>query len=760
MLERFYGFSGEPFRLTPDYSACFAHKNFSRARDYIIYSLMRREGFALITGEPGTGKTALLNDVRTHLVDADVDVGVLVHPQLDGLDLLIMIASAFGLASKASSKSMALQELTQYWNERLDMAHHAVLFVDEAQNLSPDALEDLRLLTNLERGGKQLLQVLLVGQESLRDMIRSPQMRQVHQRIVASWRLRPLAPQETIGYVRHRLETVGWNGDPALAPGVCREIHEYSQGIPRLINLICSRLLLHGCIGERHRLEAADAELIARELLEEGLGPPVMAIHSSDDGEPDSMLVDLMPEEDSWHRREEERVLAGQGAATEVDEVVRWDLLDQGLYVASGKAQKDLSEAGRRRRGAQATPQSSMAQTAMALNSTAPEQSLIKGAANELPAEHGGTGEHDLFEVSAPEPPAKTESAPFSDELANRNPRKLLGEGLWKFVAAGFVAGLAILELTIALHALPDSLSASPPEPVDQRSADMPRSAEEMPQASRPSGSHAPEEQGGQSTRVAKPDDLAVMGVDDAIAPAGIAPITAAAVSSATTAGQSEPLIPEAPRPLSPGIEALTPGSPDIPKSTEETSQASMRSSGSHAPEEQGGQSTRVAKPDDLPVMGVEGAIAPAGFAPIKAAVASFATPTGQPESMLSEAPSPLSPVLEARVLFGFDSVHIGRRFMPELEKIVTVLRASEDHSAEIIGFADHYGDPAYNLDLSRRRAESVADYLVGQHVSKDRLLVEGRGPQNLALRHDGPVPLASQQRAVHIRVLRSAPHD
>jgi putative secretion ATPase (PEP-CTERM system associated) len=274
MYEAFYGLNADPFRLSVEPRFCFPHRSYARAKAYVEYALHRAEGFVMITGSPGTGKTTLVNDLLEHLPKRQVVTATLVSTQLEADDLLRMTAYGFGLESQAPRKSQVLQRLMEFFAQMHQQGLRTLLIIDEAQDLAPTALEELRLLTNLQRAGQPLLQIVLLGQESLVDMLRSPGLEQVHQRLIAAWQLQPLDLKETIGYVRHRLEQAGWRGDPAFEPDVLKQVHEFSQGIPRRINLICSRLLLHGAISERHSLTADDARALIQELRQERLAAP------------------------------------------------------------------------------------------------------------------------------------------------------------------------------------------------------------------------------------------------------------------------------------------------------------------------------------------------------------------------------------------------------------------------------------------------------------------------------------------------------
>lgn len=271
MYENFYNFKAEPFRLSPDHRFCFKHQSYAKAKAYMQYAFQRAEGFVMITGRPGTGKTTLVSDLVESLPTNQVSVAMLVCTQLGADDLLRMVADAFGLKSSEGHKSTLLQELTKVFISSHKMGKRALLIIDEAQDLSTSALEELRLLTNLQINRQPLLQIFLLGQEELRDMVQQPNMEQVHQRLVAACHLATLSEEDTKSYIKHRLLQVGWNGDPAISEAVYPVIHKVSHGIPRRINMICSRLLLHGCVEGIHKIGIADAKTVLTEIQHEQL---------------------------------------------------------------------------------------------------------------------------------------------------------------------------------------------------------------------------------------------------------------------------------------------------------------------------------------------------------------------------------------------------------------------------------------------------------------------------------------------------------
>jgi len=273
MYESFYGLRADPFRLSPDHRFCFKHRSYAKAKAYMQYALDRAEGFVMITGKPGTGKTTLINDLMDEVGSTDVVIATLVSTQLEASDLLRMVAFSFGLNAETPFKAVVLQALVTFFERKHREGRRLLLVIDEAQDLSPGALEELRLLTNLQRDHQPLLQIFLLGQESLRELVRDPNLEQVHQRLVAAWNLEPLGPTETRGYIRHRLDQVGWRNDPEIDEDVYSYVYEFSRGIPRRINLICGRLLLHGFVEELHQIRYADAAAVVSELQQEELSP-------------------------------------------------------------------------------------------------------------------------------------------------------------------------------------------------------------------------------------------------------------------------------------------------------------------------------------------------------------------------------------------------------------------------------------------------------------------------------------------------------
>ena len=272
MYEAFYGLTGKPFQLNPDPAFYFGSRGHKRAFAYLQYGLYQSEGFIVITGEIGAGKTTIVRSLFEQIDRDKLVAAQLVSTQLDADDMLRAVGAAFGLPIKSVDKAVLLASLEAFLCQLAIDKKRALLVVDEAQNLTPRAIEELRMLSNFQLGDQALLQSFLIGQPELRVMMQSPQMQQLRQRVIASYHLGPLDKAETQAYVEHRLHHVGWKTDPRFDPACFELIHSLSGGIPRRINTLCNRVMLAGFLGEKHVLGPADVHAIAREIRDE-MGP-------------------------------------------------------------------------------------------------------------------------------------------------------------------------------------------------------------------------------------------------------------------------------------------------------------------------------------------------------------------------------------------------------------------------------------------------------------------------------------------------------
>jgi len=277
MYETFYNLTGKPFQLNPDPAFLFASKGHSSAYAYLKYGVFQGEGFIVVTGEIGAGKTTLVRALLEELDPNRVVAAQLVSTMLDSDNLLRAVATAFGLAVRGEDKALLLAGLEAFLTSLVTQNKRALLVVDEAQNLTSQAMEELRMLSNFQLGDRALLQSFLVGQPELRDLMRAPTMQQLRQRIIASYHLGPMDKAETRAYVEHRLQRVGWKGDPSFDDEAFGRIYDATGGIPRRINQLCNRLLLSGYLAEKHALTLADVDEVAKEIGSELSADPPRA---------------------------------------------------------------------------------------------------------------------------------------------------------------------------------------------------------------------------------------------------------------------------------------------------------------------------------------------------------------------------------------------------------------------------------------------------------------------------------------------------
>lgn len=267
MYETFYGFTARPFQLMPDPRLLFESRDHVRALSYLLYGLERGEGFVVITGDVGTGKTLLLQSLLLELSNRDLAVARVAMANLGADSVVPAVVAAFGLPYTGRGKLELLDALIGRLQARSGQG--ALLIVDEAQACSVEALEELRALANLQAEGRALMQVALIGQTELRDLLATPNMSHLRQRIVAAHHLQPLAIDEIRGYIEHRLERVGWTRDPHIDPEIYPRVHDASGGVPRRINMLMDRLLLYGYIEALHELGITELNTVTEEFEQE-----------------------------------------------------------------------------------------------------------------------------------------------------------------------------------------------------------------------------------------------------------------------------------------------------------------------------------------------------------------------------------------------------------------------------------------------------------------------------------------------------------
>jgi putative secretion ATPase (PEP-CTERM system associated) len=311
MYETYYGLSAKPFQLRPDPHFFFGSKGHKRAMAYLEYGLSQGEGFIVITGEVGAGKTTLVRNLLNKIPLDQIVAAHIVNTSLDPEDTLRMVVSSFGLPYEGASKAELLNRLEQFLRSVDRQGKRALLVIDEAQNLNARTVEELRMLSNFQTDDRSLLQTFLLGQPEFRATLHSPGMQQLRQRVIASYHLGPMDAQETRAYVEHRLATVGWKGDPAFDDGAHAAIYAYSGGIPRKTNTLMDRVLLMGYLEEMHAFSEADIGEVVRDISEEFEAPDVLA--TPDAG---ALPQDELRTMDS--RGGDRRANSGAGASVEV----------------------------------------------------------------------------------------------------------------------------------------------------------------------------------------------------------------------------------------------------------------------------------------------------------------------------------------------------------------------------------------------------------------------------------------------------------
>lgn len=296
MYKNFFGLRELPFNFSPDPRYLYWTRAAEEALSALTYGIESRKGFILLTGEVGTGKTTLLNGLLEWLREHDVATAFVFNSQLSNAKQLFDFMMAdFGITCESRLKSHVLLRLNQWLLERYRVGKTTVLIVDEAQNLSEELLEEIRLLTNLETSTEKLLQIVLSGQPELEDKLNRPQLRQLMQRIVFRCRTLPLTQDETYGYITGRLRIAGANGTPVFSREAIDSIYRYSKGTPRVVNLLCEHSLINSFAERLKPVPAKVVEEIAREFTLGEFAPvPRPVVRLSSDREPGERVEGLL----------------------------------------------------------------------------------------------------------------------------------------------------------------------------------------------------------------------------------------------------------------------------------------------------------------------------------------------------------------------------------------------------------------------------------------------------------------------------------
>lgn len=267
MYEKYYRFTGRPFQLTPDPAFYFESTTHRKAMSYLGYGLAQGEGFIVITGDIGAGKTTLVGHLMATIDPQRLTAVKIVSTQVEGDDMLRLAAQAFGIATDHVEKAHVLSRIEAFLHHQARAGRRTLLVVDEAQNLSPTALEELRMLSNFQLGGQSLLQIFLLGQPEFRERISGSEgLEQLRQRIIATHHLDPMQPEEVGPYIEHRLKVVGWTGNPRFTSDAHSLLAQASGCVPRRLNALVSRVLLLGAIDQLDIIDERVVEAVVADL--------------------------------------------------------------------------------------------------------------------------------------------------------------------------------------------------------------------------------------------------------------------------------------------------------------------------------------------------------------------------------------------------------------------------------------------------------------------------------------------------------------
>jgi len=411
MYEAFYGLTSKPFQLNPDPKFYFPSKQHRRAAAYLEYGMHQNEGFIVITGEVGAGKTTIVRHMLDGLDEDRFLAAQLVSTQIDAEDTLRLVGAAFGIRTKDVEKADVLMSLEAYLISMTGKGKRCLLIVDEAQNLTSRAVEELRMLSNFQYGNHALLQSFLIGQPEFRNILQSPQMTQFRQRVIASSHIGPMDVEETRSYVEHRLKCAGANGFPTFTPDSFDAIFKATSGIPRRINSLCDRLLLSGFLNDKKEFDVCDVDLVADEIFEETQGRSSGQSHRADgratESEPKSasnernMAVQL-PKSTEKHRQSVTPALDTGGASREDFAVLLEGLNAWQFNERLGRLEQSL-------RQLEMINGTALSLLQRIVSSIAPEGAL-------QPKEPPTIAPDDLAKAKSPKKPSVTQGAvPFSD---------------------------------------------------------------------------------------------------------------------------------------------------------------------------------------------------------------------------------------------------------------------------------------------------------------------------------------------------------
>ena len=266
MYEEHFGLAKKPFQLSPDANFFFPSAEHAKALSFLQYGLSQGDGFIVITGSVGTGKTTLVQTLVSELDQSELSVATIVTSNLEDTDLLRMVANNFGVQVQDGSKAGLLKALEHNFIRQAQARRRILLIVDEAQNIPEASVEELRMLSNFVHEGRPLVQIFLLGQQEFRGTLLSEGFEQLRQRVIATYHLNPLSEEETKTYIEHRLDVAGWQNNPAFSDAAFGAIYGFTEGVPRRINNVCDRLLLYAFLEQLSEIDGNVVETVSEEI--------------------------------------------------------------------------------------------------------------------------------------------------------------------------------------------------------------------------------------------------------------------------------------------------------------------------------------------------------------------------------------------------------------------------------------------------------------------------------------------------------------
>lgn len=266
MYSQFYGFREMPFNITPDPRFLYLSPTHQEALQHLRYGIDEKKGFIVLTGEVGCGKTTVCRRLLEDMEGHDIETALILNPRLSETQLLQAVLRELGIEKVKRNRQELQEQLNEHLLKLIDQGKEIVLIIDESQNMSFEALEHVRLLSNLETHTQKLLQIILIGQPELKAKLKQERLRQLRQRVLVYYELKPLTRDQINGYIQHRITLAGGNGRPQFSKRAIRKIHRHSQGIPRMINNICDKAMLSAYIKSRDLVNWWDVRRAVKEL--------------------------------------------------------------------------------------------------------------------------------------------------------------------------------------------------------------------------------------------------------------------------------------------------------------------------------------------------------------------------------------------------------------------------------------------------------------------------------------------------------------